>query len=76
MRQRLLGLQSIDVCSTSFLRVGHMGRAEGQVVQPGGGQTTANAKRKIVDFVTLQSVTGIILMSLVPSQNAPLVFRS
>lgn len=76
MRQRLFGLQSVDVRSTSLQRVGHVGGAEGEVVEPGAGQTAAHTKGKVVDLATLQGVTGVVLVSLVPGQNAPLMFRS
>ena len=70
--QRLLGLQGAGVCSRLLT-----GRAEGYVPEPRRGrQVGADAEGKVVDFPALQRVAGVVLVSLVPGEDAPFVIRS
>lgn len=72
MSQWLLRLQGISICSASIQGAGLTGRAERYVPEPGDRrQVRADAEGKVVDFSTLQCVAGVVLVSLVPGQDAP-----
>lgn len=76
--QRLLWLRGlIGICFASIQGGGHSRRAEGYVPEPGGGrQIGSDAERKAVDFSTLHCVAGVVLVSLVPGQNASFMLWS
>lgn len=77
LSQWLLRLQDISICSTSIQGAGHIGRAKWYVLEPGWRRhIRTDAKRKAVDFSTLQCVAGVILVNLVPGQNASFMLWS
>lgn len=77
MSQRLLWLQGISICSRSIQWSGHTRRAERYVPEPGGRrQVRRDAKGKVVDFSALQRVAGVVLVSLVPGQDASFMLWS
>lgn len=77
MSQWLLILQDISICSAAIRGAGQAGRAERYVPEPGGRRKiSVDAKGKVVDFPTLQCVAGVILVSLVPGQDASFMLWS
>lgn len=77
MSKWLLRLQGISICCASIQGAGLTRRAERYVPQPGGRrQVRADAKGKVVDFSALQRVAAVILVSLVPRQDASFMLWS
>lgn len=75
--QWLLMFQAVSICSASIQGAGHTGRAKRYVPEPGWRrQVSTDAKRKVVDFSALQCVAGVILVNLVPGENASFVLWS
>lgn len=73
----LLRLQGISICSTFIQRIGRTGRAEWYVADPGRRrQVRTDAEGEAVDLSALQCVAGVVLVSLVPGQDASLLLWS
>lgn len=76
MSQRLLVLIR-HVSAASIQGAGQAGGAERYVAQPaGGGQLSSDVEGEVVDLAALQCVAGVVLVGLVPGQDASFMLRS